>query len=306
MEERADAMMTRRIIFFIALMAFFTACNEKPKDTGATKETPDAVETQVPDKNTAVNIGPANATAQTIITLKTNNPAVSGGDIHWYVNSDEVVSSKGFRLSFDNLKKGDIVQAVLVNGENKFPSNEIKIINTPPAILKAELLPSRPVVSDILRPNIKADDVDKDNITFKYHWTLNGTFAGEDSHLQTGLKRDDKILVEVTPFDGEENGRSIRLESRVYNSLPTVTESSPAFDGKTYKYHIAASDPDNDSLTYKLQQGPAGMTVDQSSGIITWEVRPEDKGRHEIRVLVSDNNGGAVIVPITAKISSEE
>jgi len=299
-------MMALRNIIFIVLIALLSACSDKPKDTGVLNEKQDAGEAQIPDKNTSVNIGPAYSTAETIITLKTNNPIVNGGDINWYVNGDEVASSKGFRLEFDNLKKGDIVQAIIVNGENKFPSNEITITNTPPAILKAELLPARPVVADILQPNINAYDVDKDNITFKYHWTLNGTFAGENSHLQTVLKRDDKIMVEVTPYDGEEYGRSVRLESRVYNSLPSVDESSPSFDGKIYKYHIAATDPDNDSLTFKLQEGPAGLTVDQSSGILTWEVRPEDKGRHDIKVLVSDNNGGSVIVPITARISFEE
>ncbi|MBI5665261.1 MAG: cadherin repeat domain-containing protein [Nitrospirae bacterium] len=295
-----------RNIFFIVLIALLSACSEKPKDTGVLKENQNTVESQLPDKNMAAYIGPANATAQTIITLKTNNPEANNGDIHWYVNGDEVLSSKDFRLTYDELKKGDIVQAIIVSGDNKFQSNELTIKNTPPVILKAEFVPSMPEVSDTVQPNIKSDDVDKDNITFKYHWTLNGAFAGEDSYLKAGLRRDDKIAVEVTPYDGEEYGRSVRLESRVYNSLPAVTESSPSFDGKIYKYHIAATDPDNDKLTFKLEKGPKGMAVDPSSGDVTWEVKPEDKGRHEIRVLVSDNNGGAIIVPITARISLEE
>jgi hypothetical protein len=306
MEKPANPMMTLKSIFIVSLFVLMLSCSEQPKDTGILKEKQDAVETQIPDKNTAVFIGPANATAQTIITLRTNNPAISGADVYWYVNGNEVVSSKGFRLSYDGLKKGDIIQAVIVNGDKKYPSNEITIKNTPPVILKAELLPSRPAVSDILQPNIKAGDIDNDHISFKYHWTLNGKFAGEESHLQAGLKRDDVIMVEVTPYDGEEYGRSVRLEGRVYNSLPAVAESEPSFDGKTYKYRIAATDPDHDNLTFKLEQGPAGLTVDQSSGIITWEVRPEDKGLHEIRVLVSDNNGGAIIVPITARIGFEK
>ena len=293
-------------IFFFVLMALLSACSEQPKDTGILKETQAVVESQIPDKITAVMIGPESATAEAIITLKTSNPAISGGDIHWYVNDNEVASSQGVRLGFDNLKKGDMVKAIIVNGDKKYPSNEIKIKNTPPAILKAELLPSRPVVSDILQPHIKADDVDKDNITFRYRWTLNGTVAGEESHLQTDMKRDDLIMVEVTPYDGEEYGRTVRLESRVYNALPAVGESSPEFDGKTYQYHIPATDPDNDSLTFKLQQGPAGLIIDQSSGLISWEVRPEDEGLHEITVLVSDNNGAALIVPITASISLDE
>ena len=305
MEERAAPMTALRIIFFIAL-TILSACGEHAKDPGVLTENKDVVKTQIPDKSTAVSIVPVNATAQTIIMLRSGNQVINGADVHWYVNGNEVVSSKGFRLSYDELKKGDIVQAVIVDGDKKYPSNELTIKNTPPAILKAELLPSRPVVTDILRANIKAGDVDNDDISFKYHWTLNGKFAGEDSHLQAGLKRDDVIMVEVTPYDGEENGMSARLEGRVFNSLPTVAESKPSFDGKTYKHRIAATDPDHDNLTFKLQQGPAGMTVDQSSGIITWEVRPEDKGLHEIRVLVSDNNGGAVLVPITARIDIEE
>jgi hypothetical protein len=240
-----------------------------------------------------------------VISLRTGNTAISNGDISWYVNGNKAVVSEKFRFSSDELKKGDVIQAVLVSGNKEYRSNEIKVKNTPPAIRKAQLTPDMPVVGNIIRPAVTVDDADRDNISFKYKWTLNNTFAGEDSYLDTELKRDDMITVDVTPYDGEEYGRSIQLKSRVINSLPTVSDSTPSIEGNIYKYRVQASDPDHDLLTYKLEKAPQGMIIDTTTGIITWQIRPEDRGNHEITVSVSDNKGGMIYVPVTVMIDVE-
>jgi hypothetical protein len=267
--------------------------------------TGDSPASQSPAADSKVTIGPDEATAQTIISLRTNNAVINTGEVHWYINGNTDESSKKLRLISNELKKGDVVHAVITDGDKAYNSNEITIKNTPPVILKAKLYPSIPRVSSTLTVDLKAGDVDNDNISFKYQWTLNGKFSGEQNYLAAELKRGDIITVKVTPYDGEDLGRSINLRRKVFNSLPVVSESSSSFDGKIYKYQIAASDPDNDKLTYKLEQGPDGMTLDPASGIITWEVSPDDKGIHEAKVLISDNNSGNLLVPFTTRISFE-
>ncbi len=71
------------------------------------------------------------------------------------------------------------------------------------------------------------------------------------------------------------------------NNPPEVT-STPPFAAKAsfeYQYQIAATDPDSDPLTYTVEDGPAGMTVD-GLGLVTWT--PTAAGLESVRVRVSD------------------
>ena len=281
-------------------------CSEHSEDTKLPEADKAPLISGQPVAGTVVTISPVDATAQTIVSLRMNKAVTNNRAVQWYINGSRDNSSKGPRLISHELKKGNVVQAVIVDGDKEYRSNEIIIKNTPPVILKARLLPPVPRASSGLTVDLKANDVDNDNISFKYEWTLNGGFAGEENYLDTELKRDDMITVEVTPYDGEDYGRSIKLKSRVFNSLPVISESTPSFDGKTYKYRIAATDPDKDALTYKFEEGPKGMSVDPSSGIMTWEVEPGDAGTYEAGVSVSDNHGGKLLVPFTILIGFEE
>jgi hypothetical protein len=298
-------MIALRNIFTFALFIFLAGCSEPPQNTGAAGKHQGSPAAHQSNQSSDITIGPVHATAQTVITLRTGKTAISNGEISWYVNGNKSLFSEKFRFSSDELKKGDIIQAALVSGNKEYRSNEITVKNTPPAIRKARLTPDMPVVSDIIRPAITADDADRDKISFKYNWSLNGTFAGEEGYLDTELKRNDIVTVEVTPYDGEEYGKSIKLESRVINSLPVFSDSTPSIKGNIYTYRIKASDPDNDQLTYKIEQAPEGMTIDPSTGMLTWQVSPDNKGNHEITVSVSDSNGGVIYVPVTVMIDTD-
>ena len=294
-----------KAIVLITITASVFSCSEYPKDTEILQINEKEILAQMPDTSADIIIGPANASVQTIITLKPINTSLSKGQIRWFVDGREIVTAKGYRLIPEDLKKGNVIQAGVMYKGREYKSNEITLRNSPPVVQRGTLVPELPKVSSTLTVDIKAVDPDRDAITYKYKWTLNGTFSGEDNFLKTDLKRDDIITVEVTPFDGEEYGRNIVLKSRVYNSFPVVSDSTPTFDGKLYTYQIAAADPDNDSLTYSLQEGPEGMSIDQSTGIIRWEPGPDSKGTYEAKVVVSDNHGGTLLVPFTTTIGFE-
>ncbi len=61
------------------------------------------------------------------------------------------------------------------------------------------------------------------------------------------------------------------------NRPPTIT--SPAIvnaeDGTPYSYDVQATDPDNEPLIYSLTQAPTGMTIDSSTGVISWSPTAE-------------------------------
>jgi len=53
-----------------------------------------------------------------------------------------------------------------------------------------------------------------------------------------------------------------------------------------YSYAIAASDADGDTLSYSLLSGPAGMSVNSTTGQLTWT--PSAAGNEPVSIEVSD------------------
>ncbi|MET0645080.1 MAG: RHS repeat-associated core domain-containing protein [Pyrinomonadaceae bacterium] len=60
----------------------------------------------------------------------------------------------------------------------------------------------------------------------------------------------------------------------------------------TYTYDVEAVDPDGDSLTYSLDAAPLGMTINSTSGLITWPVSSVVAGDHQVVVRTREPNGG--------------
>jgi len=62
-------------------------------------------------------------------------------------------------------------------------------------------------------------------------------------------------------------------------------------EGQAYYYDMEAVDPNSDPLTFNLTSGPAGLAVDQRSGVISW-LPNFSQGRfqpHDVTVAVRDN-----------------
>jgi hypothetical protein len=136
---------------------------------------------------------------------------------------------------------------------------------------------------------------DPGNATYKYEWTINDVPAGTDDSIH-GFKRGDKLSVKITPYSGKEYGQSRILTTEIKNSVPKVIENKEIkFDGKLLTYQVKAYDPDQDVLSYSLVEAPENMIIDKSSGVITWEIKKEDKGKRSFKVKISDGNGGEVI-----------
>jgi len=84
------------------------------------------------------------------------------------------------------------------------------------------------------------------------------------------------------------------------------TTETVEFNGQTYRYAIAASDPDGDTLQYALVSAPEGMAVNPQDGIVTWEVPENTVGTNRVEVDVSDGQGGRVRYAWDVAIQWEE
>jgi len=73
------------------------------------------------------------------------------------------------------------------------------------------------------------------------------------------------------------------------NEPPIITSGpiTSAEVNQLYSYNIEATDADGDSLTYNLTVNPSGMSINSSSGIITWI--PTSTGDYDVAVQVSDS-----------------
>ena len=96
----------------------------------------------------------------------------------------------------------------------------------------------------------------------------------------------------------------------LFNSSPVI-ESDPvttAKEGATYTYDVEATDPNEDALTYSLTVSPTGMTINSTTGVITWT--PAAAGSFEVTVEVSDGSKSetqsfTIIVDVTLLTSIE-
>lgn len=74
----------------------------------------------------------------------------------------------------------------------------------------------------------------------------------------------------------------------VVTSVPTVE----AGVGRSYRYQAVATDPDGDPVSFHLTIAPAGMTIDEKTGLISWSPTEADLGSHTVVVHVDDGRGG--------------
>jgi len=77
----------------------------------------------------------------------------------------------------------------------------------------------------------------------------------------------------------------------LFNKPPVIgsTPGTTAKVGIEYTYEIEATDPDaDDVLTYSLTKKPTGMTINESTGAVSWTPTEAQVGEHQVIIEVSD------------------
>jgi hypothetical protein len=129
-------------------------------------------------------------------------------------------------------------------------------------------------------------------IDYEYAWTRNGEDGGKGRFLEGAAKRGDTLRVTVRPYDADGYGAPVSLEREVTNVPPAVGNPvEVSFDGTTWSARVPASDGDGDPLSFRLKEGPPGMTVD-GEGRVRWPVPAGFTGTASATVVVTDGAGG--------------
>ena len=110
--------------------------------------------------------------------------------------------------------------------------------------------------------------------------------TGDANDNWTGLL---KVRLRCTDRWGQEAlSNEFDLVVRQVNDAPVFAGPPPAqvTGGMLYEQRLSAIDAENDTLTFSLEEAPAGMTLDPVSGIIQWT--PPAPGAFRVSVEVSD------------------
>ena len=157
--------------------------------------------------------------------------------------------------------------------------------------------PEHPTTKDSIRVEVDAFDAEDERIRYQYTWTLNGEVISTEgravfpSHRH---KKGDEILVEVLASDGTSESAPASLSVRIENASPYWV-SDPREVRQIHGYKVQAEDPDNDSITYSLENAPQGMSIDPIKGVLSYKGSTDAKrGKYDIQVKASDPEGAFV------------
>jgi len=222
-------------------------------------------------------------------------------EVQWMINDREAPAGDGSLLKSGNFKKGDSIQVKITPSDGKtrgkpFLSPIVRINNSPPVIEKVWIEPKVIHAQDQLKVVVESSDKDKDFVYYTYQWEKNGTILTEEKGetLEPGqFKKGDSLSVVVVADDREARGTPKRSDPVVVsNSPPMITSSPPtSLKGNAYLYQVKTEDSDLDPISFSLKSGPKGMVIDQTTGLLRWEIQKENEGTQVVEIEASDPDG---------------
>ena len=213
----------------------------------------------------------------------------------WERNGKLIVGADTLQLCGERLAKRDVITFTAA-GASGTQSSSVTVANTAPRVARLYWRPANVKRGIDLVAAPEGFDPDGDAVSFRYRWLINGVeMVGTLSNVLpgAGFRGGDRIVVEVTPLDGEQEGEVYKSgELTVGNSPPRIVTTAPnTVVGETYIYEVKAEDPDGEALVYRLENAPKGMTIDAATGRIEWPLAEVPDGSHAIKVVVQDPPG---------------
>lgn len=250
----------------------------------------------------AFRIEPAEVRRGTTVLVSPASSLPAEVRVEWLVNGKHAQGG-GLTMDTSLLRKGDAIQA---RAGGTALSQVVTVRNSPPEMRGMRFVLGDGGPGGSLGIEAEAYDADGDAVQIEIEWRKNGEPAGAGNRLRVPVKKGDKIHVTLTPFDGEERGKSASLSREIRNTNPRI-EGQEQFQvsGNVVTFHVRASDADGDSLTYAIKDAPAGMLIDRTSGWVRWETASGTTGKVPFSVTVSDGSGGETTASFTVTISEQ-
>jgi hypothetical protein len=219
-------------------------------------------------------------------------------EVVWLKNGLPIEGISSFELSSFYFDKGDSIWtevSVVSAGEvvRVLDIGPVVCINSPPAVTHIGI---SALSSTTLKATADYEDLDGDSVSLVKKWYRNSApYYNGETLTTTDLQRGDTVFVEVTPSDGEAEGRGAQSGAVIIgNQAPRIVSTPPRIGSDRYVYQIDAEDPDGDALTYSLMRGPNGMEIDRS-GSLSWVSEEIADSLYLIEIQVLDGFGGSAV-----------
>jgi hypothetical protein len=213
----------------------------------------------------------------------------------WEKNGETLDGEELDRLAVKHLTKGAVITVYVDNAGASY-SASVTIGNLPPVVAQVSL--KNPAIHRGVDIELVAsgEDPDGDDVAFNYKWFRDGSqinFSGGSTLSGDQFNRGDQISFQVIPFDGVEEGAPYEGTAITIPNAPPVFVSTPPlqFLSETYSYQAQAQDPDEDEVTYALENPPPGMIIDRKSGKINWALAGLPAGEYRINIVADDAQG---------------
>jgi RHS repeat-associated protein len=155
-----------------------------------------------------------------------------------------------------------------------------------------------------------ATDVDNDVLTYEVVTNpTNGALTGTAPNLtyipNANFFGSDSFTFKANDGVEDSNIAVIDISINSNNITPVIT-SNPSLLATVdhqYLYSLIATDEDGDSLTFEKNQGPVGLVVDNSSGLVSWTPNISDVGDQAVELQVTDSRGAITVQTFTIAVS---
>jgi len=247
-------------------------------------------------------------------TVASSIPAIIS--YRWSVNNVVIPDIDADALPPDYFHKNDkilceiTVRDSLGKESEPYKVSPLTIKNSPPKITYADFVQVDSIYKGAnLSVDLEYEDIDDDDITIRYNWYMGNKLISTDSILDGQLLEAGKnVKVELVPYDGDTTGENFEITRPVLiQNLPPniINTPSPVFNKNILTCKINAEDPDGDPISYSIEEGPSGMTID-NSGNISWRI-PEQMNdtTYKVIVKVTDSKGAGNKIQIPLKVSKE-
>lgn len=213
-------------------------------------------------------------------------------------------------------KESPLPQTPFHEKNEPMPSSPAEVVNAASMlrVVALALSPETPTALDDIAASAELSDPSLKNVNLRYQWFVNGqqVAAADGEKLDKSYFRKG-AWIHCKARAESESGASEWFKSasiRVLNSLPTMLTApieSFTIPGE-FRYQAAASDPDNDELTFELLSPlDQGIVLDAKTGALSWNLDNEAIKRLgesvEIKLAVSDGEGEKVEGTVTLKFT---
>ena len=191
-----------------------------------------------------------------------------------------------------------LVRINVTDGQSFDKQQYVLAVSEPPVNNSAPNITSTPITSAQVGQeylyDVEATDADNDTLTYYLITYPTGMYINSESgeiHWNPSEEQEGNHLVTVRVTDGElSDNQEFEITVTGENQPPSFTSTpvTQAVVDMEYVYDVEAEDADNDTLTYSLLTFPAGMQIQNDTGVIQWTPDSGDLGNHSVAVEVTD------------------